>query len=222
MKRLSGILLILFAFTVFADEIQVLNEGIGGNNTRNALARIYESVIAFAPQCVIVGFGGNDAFNYSAFVPAAEYEENLNKIVQQLKEANVREIVLNTPHPIIESYLRARSPKLSADYDINGTVRQYREIVQKVAKEQNVQVFDLYEMVARNNDPSEAKESMLRNIANSSSRDGVHFTAGACQKIAVALYELLKNRIKPGDKIVCFGDSLTYGANLAGAWTVTG
>jgi lysophospholipase L1-like esterase len=63
---------------------------------------------------------------------------------------------------------------------------------------------------------------VLRNEANSKSADGVHPTATGYRLIATAVFEAIQAARLPHTKIVCFGDSITFGANMDGAGKVEG
>jgi len=60
----------------------------------------------------------------------------------------------------------------------------------------------------------------LRNEANSRSKDGVHPTSGGYDVIAGAVYQGMKTAgWQDAGAVVCFGDSITYGAGMKGAGT---
>lgn len=219
-RQLTLMLSMMLAGVMSAQEIVVVNAGVGGNNTRAALARLETDVLSRRPDRVIVGFGTNDAVNSRAHVPLAEYERNLTTLASRLKQAQVRQIILLTPPPLHEPYLRQRHPQLPADEDLNLRVESYAAAVRRVAAAQQIACFDLHACIKSQNIPSGQAESWLRNLANSQSADGVHLTATACRALAAKLFPLLQ--AQPGERIVCFGDSNTYGANLAGAGKLSG
>lgn len=61
----------------------VINAGVNGNTSRQALERIEEDVLAKNPKLVIVEFGANDFFKK---IPKEETRINLEKIVSLIQE----------------------------------------------------------------------------------------------------------------------------------------
>ncbi len=60
----------------------VINAGVNGNTTRDALQRLTADVLARTPQLVIVQFGGND---FLRKVPRKETFANLDEIVRRIQ-----------------------------------------------------------------------------------------------------------------------------------------
>ena len=59
--------------------VTVLNAGVGGNTSREGLARMDRDVISHNPDCVLAEFGGNDAIpQASRHVPLDEFLANLS------------------------------------------------------------------------------------------------------------------------------------------------
>ena len=50
----------------------------------------------------------------------------------------------------------------------------------------------------------------------------MHLTADGYQLLADTVAKVLSGKVKDGDIVVCFGDSLTYGTAMEGAGTSTG
>lgn len=61
----------------------VINAGISGNTTRQALDRLQTDVLDKDPKLVIVQFGGNDFFRK---IPRNETRDNLDQIVLKIQE----------------------------------------------------------------------------------------------------------------------------------------
>ncbi len=61
----------------------VINAGISGNTTRQALERLQIDVLNNDPRLVIVQFGGNDFFRK---IPRSETRDNLDQIVLKIQE----------------------------------------------------------------------------------------------------------------------------------------
>lgn len=56
----------------------MINSGVGGNTSREALDRIGKDVLVYRPDLVMVEFGGNDATpDPNREVSPDEFEENL-------------------------------------------------------------------------------------------------------------------------------------------------
>ena len=65
--------------------ITTINSGIGGETSEDLLKRIDRDVLSFNPDLVIITIGGNDTWKD---LTIEEYEENLTKIINQIKEKN--------------------------------------------------------------------------------------------------------------------------------------
>ena len=76
-------------------DLQMVNAGISGHTTVNALARIEKDVIAKKPHLVVVMFGMNDVTR----VPIEIYEENIREIVDRCQGIGAA-VVLCTPNGV--------------------------------------------------------------------------------------------------------------------------
>lgn len=109
-------------------KVAMINAGISGHTTVNALARIEKDVLAKQPDLVTVMFGLNDMTR----VPIEIYEENLGKIIAQCRAIGA-EVVLCTPNAVITTKARPVEK-----------LEQYCEVVRKVAKETGVPLCDSF------------------------------------------------------------------------------
>ncbi len=109
-------------------QVRMINAGISGHTTVNALARIDRDVLKYSPKLVTVMFGLNDMTR----VPLETYEANLKTIVRKCTETG-SEVLLCTPNNVIST---SRRP--------SEVLIKYCEIVRKVAREENVPVCDCY------------------------------------------------------------------------------
>ena len=83
----------------FGRKFHVINSGICGNNTRDALARFDRDVSAFRPDAVIVTFGGNDCNpKPEKFVPDEEFSANLTEILAKVRALGAL--------PILQTYYK--------------------------------------------------------------------------------------------------------------------
>lgn len=132
--------------------IRVINAGVGGNTSRQGLARIEKDVLSHKPDAVVVFFGTNDNRHDApkVFVPLPEYEDNLTKIIDACRGVNAK-VILGTLPPIDPGPYFKRHKK--ADFDAAGglekLVAQYRDAASKVGKTKKVPVVDLNTLLAK-------------------------------------------------------------------------
>ena len=70
----------------FGRKFQLINAGVSGNNTREALARFDRDVAFFKPALVIVTFGGNDCNpSPGKFVSEEEFAANMEEIGRRIQ-----------------------------------------------------------------------------------------------------------------------------------------
>ncbi|MRG85919.1 SGNH/GDSL hydrolase family protein [Salinibacillus xinjiangensis] len=133
---------------------EIVNAGVSGDNTCDALARIEEDVIHHQPDFVTVLFGANDAA-FHKMIDLETYQSNLNKITDLLKS---HKTVLISPSPVDETVQFARN---------NETLNQYALAVKRVAEGTGSYFIDFFnEMISLEN-----YQLKLKGIMN----DGLHF-----------------------------------------------
>ncbi|QGQ27148.1 hypothetical protein F1728_29890 [Gimesia benthica] len=118
---------------------EMINAGISGHTTVNALSRIERDVLKHQPDLVTVMFGLNDMTRVSL----EDYEKNLQAIVKQCREAGA-EVLLCTPNAVITTTSRPAEKLV-----------KYCDVVRKVGTELNVPVCDTYQQLSalRKQDP---------------------------------------------------------------------
>lgn len=126
---------------------EVINAGVGGDRTVQALARIDHDVIANNPDLVIVNFGMNDqAVNTSTgknLTPIEQYETNYRTIIDKIK-ATGSDIILVAVHDVCTEKYGGGSPKYdSKDADGVTYVDRYNEVVKKLADEYKLGFLDI-------------------------------------------------------------------------------
>ena len=119
----------------FGRKFQMIDSGISGNNTREALARFDRDVAFFQPALVIVTLGGNDCNPDPAkHVPEPEYRANLKEIAKRIKALDAI--------PVFQTYykmdLEAMEPERAKNFVRN------MEIVREVAQEHSWHLVDQY------------------------------------------------------------------------------
>jgi lysophospholipase L1-like esterase len=119
----------------FGRKFQLINAGVSGNNTREALARMERDVLFYQPDLTIVTFAGNDCnIVPPKFVPEDEFTANLTTIVNTLKDHG-SEVILQTYYKGIYECMQ---PQRAAFF-----VR-YMKAVRKVAADLDCLLVDQY------------------------------------------------------------------------------
>jgi lysophospholipase L1-like esterase len=213
---------VLAVSAVEVSKVAVVNKGFSGRNSRNALQLLDKEILPLKPQHVIVYFGMNDAMNSGNLLPLAEFEANLLTLVKKLTDSGVKTVALVTINPVIEEYVRARHPKHPQKEALQACLARYDQAVRTVAQAGKLPLIDLRAIVEKNGGPVVSEKSLIRCEKNGGGKDGVHLTPAAYALFGQRAFEVIGGRVKPGDTVVCFGDSLTFGAGVKGAGTVTG
>ncbi|MGO4288791.1 GDSL-type esterase/lipase family protein [Chitinophaga sp. RAB17] len=188
----------------------IVNAGIGGNNTVDLLGRITPDCLERKPELTILMIGTND-MNSRKHIPLPEYEKNLREIVSKIVAIKSR-VLLMTILPVYEPYLHIRHP--AAFYEPEGHTerkRQVNEVIRKVAADYRQDLLDMHFIFQQTGDIGEGAESLIKNVVNSNVTDGVHPTPAGYRTMAVAIFEYIQQKKLPRNRIVCFGDSITFG-----------
>lgn len=123
--------------------VEVINVGIGGENTTQALKRLKAQVIDKKPHIVTIMYAANDSYvDKGKTVPRlteAEYRANLKQIVEDLRKANIKPILMAT------NRLGDKHPNNGAGEHPGKWLDQYVAICREVAKELNVPLVDHHE-----------------------------------------------------------------------------
>jgi lysophospholipase L1-like esterase len=211
------------AVSVPAGAPEVINAGHGGDNTADLLARLDRDVLARAPGLVVLLAGTNDLLNSKNAVSLGDYRGNLRVLVQRIRAKGARVLLLTMP-PVYAPYLLQRHPAgfYGADGPA-GRIAAGNAVIREVARENQVPVVDLFAAFAAAGGASESATSLTRNEANSGQPDGVHPTAAGYRVIAGLVAGAIARENLPGiRRIVCLGDSLTFGVHVTGEGTTTG
>ena len=84
-----------------AIDLQVLNVGIGGERTDQALKRLKTAVIDTKPAIVTIMYGTNDSYvdrdKEQPRLSAEQYGANLRQIVEELRQAGITPVLMTPP-----------------------------------------------------------------------------------------------------------------------------
>ncbi len=205
-----------------ASQVTVLNLGISGYTTGNIRNNTLAKALAAKPAVIVLLAGTNDMLNSKKLATFEEFEHNLRFLVQSLKESGSA-VVMNTLPPCSEALLLARHKRENYGvFSPSERIDRANAIIRKVAADSQCEVVDLHKIIADSGAPDSA-ESLLRNPLNVQSRDGVHLRKEGYRLWAEQLAKTdALRKLRPGQTVVCLGDSITYGAHLPGAGTTAG
>jgi lysophospholipase L1-like esterase len=135
---------------------EIINAGIGGNNTQMAMVRFEKDVFEKNPDLVVIQFGINDSAidvwknppDTKPRVLKEKYVQNLEKFAETLK-ARKCEVILMTPNQMCwtqklkENY--GKPPYVTDDPGgFNVTLREYAQAVRQLAEKQKIPLIDVY------------------------------------------------------------------------------
>ncbi len=137
--------------------VNIINAGISGDDTSNALKRMERDVLAYHPDLTVVCFGINDSNKGEDFLDT--YYDNLKRIFITLKESG-SEVIFMTPNMlntrvserICDESLRDIAYR-KADIQNSGLFDKYIEYGKRAANECDVRICDVYskwKMLAKN------------------------------------------------------------------------
>ena len=108
--------------------LDMINAGISGHTTVNALSRIEADVVAKQPHLVVVMFGMNDVTR----VPLGEFRENTRTIASRCLDSGSA-VVLCTPNSVYENPDRP-----------NDRLAEYSQAVREIAAELKLPLVDCF------------------------------------------------------------------------------
>ncbi|MEN8228237.1 MAG: SGNH/GDSL hydrolase family protein [Bacteroidota bacterium] len=222
MNTLIGIVLLKCLLAPFQCDFDIKNRGIGGNSTSDLIARVETDVISENPDIVILMIGTNDMVNSHKMISYERFSSNLDRLICLIKTNSI-DIVLVSPPPVDTIYLFERHDKEKFLDPPNKKLATISNILKNKSAENDLSYIDINNYFKRLGVPDHDTDTLINNVVNSGLRDGVHLTEHGNKIVAQQIFASLINtgKIKKGGKIICFGDSLTYGAHVDGEGTTT-
>jgi acyl-CoA thioesterase I len=153
-------------FHRFYDEIQnqypkskvnMMMKAIGGEDSIGGLLRLDHDVLSFKPDLISIGYGMNDQnkMDNGNEVPLDDFQDNLRKIIESIKQSTIAEIILLTP--CIPNPLWKHS---------SGDAGKYADVLRKLGNEYDIGVADLQKIWSLEIDAGKTHESLLTNNIN--------------------------------------------------------
>jgi len=163
---------------------RALQFGFSGEVAGGLLARMETDLLPFSPTVATTCYGMNDG-GYAALTPerAQRYREDQGKIIQALKKAGVRRIVVGSPGCVDSVTYTRGSPAV-----YNGTLGQLRDIAREVAQQHGVIFADLYAPMLETMAKAKARYGPDYAFAGG---DGVHASRSGSLVMAYAFLKAL-------------------------------
>jgi lysophospholipase L1-like esterase len=170
---------------------EIINAGVGGNNSRALLSRLDEDVLSRDPSLVILMAGTNDALNSNALVPLDEYRENLDLLVGRCIASGSR-VLLATIIPFHEPALMTRHQAFA--YGNMPPAQRHAAAINAIRNcsgKHSLPLAEVTTVFTALGNTGEDASSLLRNPANSGVVDGVHPTAQGYALIAMVIFQTI-------------------------------
>ncbi len=128
-------------------QVQMIREGVSGENTRGGWDRIQGVIDRWSPHCVTIMYGTNDAFfdvhrdpkDTTPRIPVEDYEQRLRAMARLLRGKGIR-VILMTPIPM--GHFDLLEIGIYKGRDRNFKLKEYAEAVRRVAAAENLFVVD--------------------------------------------------------------------------------
>ncbi|MGM0218721.1 GDSL-type esterase/lipase family protein [Enterococcus sp. AZ126] len=153
------------------EEVMIVNAGMPGDTTQDAMKRLEKEVLAEQADIVTIFFGANDT-NSDNLVPLEEYAENLETMITEIGKEKV---VVLTP-PYVDC---ARKPTRDDD-----RIREYVERVKVIGVKYEIPVIDLYKAMVVYPGTDEFLQA-----------DGLHFSKTGYDLLAALIVREIKGRL---------------------------
>jgi lysophospholipase L1-like esterase len=118
---------------------KIINVGVGGERTDQALARL-DKIVALKPHIVVVMYGTNDSWvdkgQSKSRLTLEEYRANLKKLVAELRKAKITPILMTEPR------LGDKHGLNGAGEHPNKNLEQFVEVCRKVAADTETPLVD--------------------------------------------------------------------------------
>jgi lysophospholipase L1-like esterase/MoaA/NifB/PqqE/SkfB family radical SAM enzyme len=132
---------------------KIINEGIDGNTSRDALERIKE-VVAYNPEVVILGFGINDCAR-DRNISVGEYKENVSKIIHELRKNNIETMILTLNPKAYKERMNKVKEVIKGKYNAktvistinpqgsNKSINKFNKIIKKISFSEKIKIINI-------------------------------------------------------------------------------
>ena len=202
-------LLSLFALTLSLcnayarAQVVVLNQGVPGQSSAELRAH-FDSMLQTAHADTVIFFiGMNDAANPRKLAPAPQTAANVEAMVRQVQAAHAKALLVLVHHVDSARVLARHSLSAYAGLAPNARVDAMDSALLELASRDGIPTVDFRSVLDRAGGPTPAL-----------STDGVHLTTQGYALLAQAVRGALPRTLPSQTRILCAGDSLTYGIGV--------
>lgn len=199
--------------SVAAEPVEVINAGIGGHRSTNLLSRLQRDVLKRNPTVVVIMVGTNDRLNSGGFVDAQDYRRNVEQLLERIRAAGSHVLLVTPPTCIPELLFTRHDPRKFDDQSPRERMQEVQQLLTEISRKKKVPLVDFHQHLDENELADNRRGSVIRNVANSGSTDGVHLTPEGYELLAEMIAEKLREERYNTSRVVCFGDSLTRGSD---------
>jgi acyl-CoA thioesterase I len=185
----------------------VYNFGKSGENSTQGLARFASEVINTKPTHVFIYFGINDTLNEARFVVEKTFISNIEDMVKLARGENIIPVICTLHSCDPEALFKRHDSALYGPEGPNKRIDRYNVALLVLAKREQVAVADF--------------DAATRLTGGWRASDGVHLTSSGYRLLADTFLKAAP-ALEARSRIACIGDSLTFGAGVKGAGTISG
>ena len=170
-------------------DVDVINLGIGGERTDQALNRLSRAVLALEPAVVTVMYGTNDSYvdqgKSDSRISADQFEENLTRIVNELRRIGIQPVIMTEPR------WGDKATKNGAGEHPNARLEAFMARSRIVAKNADVPLVDHFQIWTEANTAG--------TDIGSWTTDQCHPNPDGHRKLADAILPVVRELLRPTD-----------------------
>lgn len=166
----------------------VINSGVNGDTTREAISRLERDVLVHKPHIVAIFLGSNDcALTEDYYRPLIEYEKNLRAMTEKILAADHGDIIYDgkplaifiTPPPVVDTDF--------FPFTTNDRVEIYAESIKRIATEYHCPVIDFFSALLAKKE--EAYEDFFQ-------FDGIHLSNQGYDLLYDMIYKAVSDSLR--------------------------
>ena len=203
-----------------AEDVQVFVRSVPGKPFVSVNEKWLRNALEVKPDVTVMLFGTNDACNSKVLSSQEAFLKTLDLAVKEIQGAQSRLILVTIP-PCSEACLfRRHGKEVFGEKLPNERILNFNAILKQTADSKKLPLADLHAVVMKRG--CEGKRSLLRLPENSGVADGIHLTEEGYAALAECVADTIRQAGYLPKKILCIGDSLTYGVGSRDAGKISG